>query len=647
MSHLFEGLQLVLTWPASGLMMLGVILGLGVGAVPGLGGIVGMSILLPFSFSMDPAPAFAFLLGMYAVTTTSDSLPAVLLGVPGTAAGAATVVDGYPMAQRGEATRALGAAFAVSGMGGVLGAIALAVTIPFVQPIILSFAPPEYFMLGVLGLTCVGALAGRSLLQGLIAALVGLLLSTIGYSTQGGIPRYFFGSSYLLAGLALVPVALGLFGVPEIVFLSTKNAPVAHFGESADRRRLMLRGIRDAFENWWLVVRCSLIGIYIGLLPGVGGAVADWVAYGHAVHSARDKSQFGKGDVRGVIAPEAANHSVKGSAMLPTIALGIPGTPGLAVMMGAFLVHGLRPGPDMLTTNISLTYSFIWTLVIANIVGAVLMMLWGNQLARITFVRGRLIVPFIMLFVFMGAWMARNDVGDWWTLLAFGVLGTLFKKSGWPRPPIILGFILGPIMETNLDLSVQALHWSWLGRPIVLVMLVALVALVGFAFAKMWRRRGQAPAFSVEGPETGHSGLSVLVAAVVLGTFVTGLLIARDWPWDAGFFPVSVTVPGVLLSAFVLARELRVWRRSEKVTGPSTLSAEAAVFLMFLVLIGITMLMGQIIAIPLVFVGYLLFISRERWTLAIGQALGAALILYFLFDQLLHVVWYPSLVEIL
>jgi len=624
-----------------------VVLGLAVGAVPGLGGIVGMSILLPFSFGMDPAPAFAFLLGMYAVTTTSDALPAVLLGVPGTAAGAATVVDGYPMAQRGEATRALGAAFAVSAIGGVLGAIALALTIPFVQPIILSFAPPEYFMLGVLGLTCVGALSGHSLVKGLLAALLGLLLSTIGYSTQGGIPRFYFGSTYLLAGLALVPVALGLFGIPEIVFLSSKNAPVAHFGESADRRRLMLRGVGDALRNWWLVVRCSLIGIYIGLLPGVGGAVADWVAYGHAVHSARDKSQFGRGDVRGVLAPEAANHSVKGSALLPTIALGIPGTPGLAVMMGAFLVHGLRPGPDMLTTNISLTYSFIWTLVIANIVGAALMMLWGNQLARITFVRGRLIVPFIMLFVFMGAWMARNDVGDWWTLLAFGAIGAVFKKAGWPRPPIILGFILGPIMETNLDLSVQALHWSWLGRPIVLVMIAALIVLLGFALFKLVRRRGAPPAFSVEGDERGNPGLSVLVAGAVLALFAGGLVIARHWPWDAGFFPMSVTIPGVVLAASMLVREVLAWLRAPRTKALPGLGAEAMVFVMFLALIGGTMLLGQILAIPLVFLLYLLFTSRVRWTVAVWQAGVAALVLYVLFDQLLHVVWYPSFVEIL
>jgi len=629
-------------------MLFGVVLGLFFGAVPGLGGIVAMSILLPFSFGMDPPTAFAFLLGMYAVTTTSDSLPAVLLGVPGTAAGAATILDGYPMAQRGEATRALGAAFSVSALGGVLGSVALAISIPFVQPVVLSFGPPEYFMLGFFGLTCVGALTGNSLFKGLLAALFGILLSTVGYSTQGGNPRYYFGSVYLLAGLPLVPLALGLFGLPEIIYLSAKNATIAKSGEEGNRSKQMLLGIQDTFRNWWLVFRASLIGIYVGMLPGAGGAVADWLAYGHAVQSARDKSMFGKGDVRGVIAPEAASHSVKGSAMLPTIAFGIPGTPGLAVMMGAFLIHGLRPGPEMLTTNLELTISFIWTLIIANVVGAGLLMIWGNQLARITFLRGNLIVPMIILFAFMGAWTARNQLGDWWTLIALGVIGYVFKLAGWPRPPVILGFILGPIMETNLDLSYQAMQLRWIERPIVLVMIGLLVLALGFSVWKnRWRDRGKLlVTWSVEGPGTGHPTLSLGLGVLSILVFAAALYQAANWPMDARFFPVTVAVPALILAVIILWRDSIAWVRSGRALFDKELTeflGDSRVFVVFLALVALTVFCGQLIAIPLVVFLYLM-LARERWTIALGQALVAAIILYLLFDRVLHIVWYPSLI---
>jgi putative tricarboxylic transport membrane protein len=644
-----HGLAVVVAWPAIGLMVLGVLLGLCFGAVPGLGGIVGMSILLPFSFGMEPEAAFAFLLGMYAVTTTSDSLPAVLLGVPGTAAGAATVIDGYPMAQRGEATRALGAAFSVSALGGILGAVALAASIPFVRPLILAFAPPEYFMLGVLGLSCVGALSGDSLVKGLLGALLGLLLSTVGYSVEGGSPRYDFDMVYLLAGIPLVPMALGLFGLPEIIFLSGKNAAIAKVGDSGDRRHQMWLGIKDTFRNWGLVVRSSLIGIYVGLLPGGGGAVADWVAYGHAVQSARDKSQFGKGDVRGVIAPEAANHSVKGSALLPTVAFGIPATPGLAVMMGAFLIHGLRPGPEMLTTNLYLTISFIWTLVIANILGAAALMVWGNQLARITFMRGTLIVPFIILFVFMGAWMSRNQMGDWVALIGFGLVGYIFKRAGWPRPPVLLGFILGPIMETNLDITYQVMGWGFVLRPIVAAMIALLAAAAIWALWKSWRgRNAEKTAWSVEISGATDETLSLVLALIMLVVFAAALYTAAQWTPEARFFPIVAMVPAVALTLSMLVRDGGIWLRAGRPGfAPDTpeFLRNSRVFLLFFALVGLTLVLDQLTSVALLVLAYLLLWARERPAIAFGQAAAAVVVLYGLFDRFLHVVWYPSLLS--
>ena len=251
------GLTAAVAWPAVGYLFLGIALGIYFGAVPGLSGLTGMAILLPFTFGMEPVSAFSFLLGMYAVTTTSDSITAILIGVPAGRAAQATVLDGYPMAKRGEAARAFGAAFTCSAIGGVLGGLFMGLSIPIVQPLVLSFAKPELFMLGVLGLTMVGSLSGRSVLKGMIAAGIGLLLSQIGYAEQMAIPRYWFGTTYLLDGLPMVPVVLGLFSLPELV-VARGEANRSHFRHPAPAgQRRDLAGVRDSFVHWWLLLRSS------------------------------------------------------------------------------------------------------------------------------------------------------------------------------------------------------------------------------------------------------------------------------------------------------------------------------------------------------------------------------------------------------
>ena len=287
-----SGLILVIAWPAIGYLFLGVFIGLYFGAVPGLSGLVGMAILLPFTFSMEPVPALAFLPGMFAVTTTSDTIASVLLGIPGTAASQATILDGYPMAMKGEASRAFGAAFTVSAVGGLLGAVVLGLSIPIVKPLILSFTQAEFFMLGLLGLAMVGSLSGDSILRGLTAALIGLGLSFVGYAENGAVPRYWLGASYLLEGLPLIPVVLGLFALPEVIDLAVRNSSISRVPEDRVTGGMMT-GIRDAWRNWWLVLRCTAIGAYVGMLPGLGGSIVDWVAYGHVVQSSKDKEGFG------------------------------------------------------------------------------------------------------------------------------------------------------------------------------------------------------------------------------------------------------------------------------------------------------------------------------------------------------------------
>ena len=341
---LIIGLQLVVEWPSIGYLMLGALLGMWIGAVPGLGGIIGLVLLLPFAFGMEPVPAMALLLGLWTVTTTSDTIASVMLGIPGTVASQATILDGYPLAQQGQAGRAFGAAFTVSAFGGVFGAMILAFSLPIIAPLILAFRSPELFMLGMLGLTMVGTLSGSSMLKGLISAMLGLMLGFIGMAETIAQPRYHFDSLYLLDELPIIPVVLGLFALPELLELAVRNVSISRVPKDQAKGGGVMDGVRDAFKYWWLTLRCSIIGTYIGMLPGLGASIVDWVAYGHAVQSTKDNPRFGQGDIRGVIAPEAANNAIKGGALVPTVAFGIPGSLGTSILLGALVIQGIRPG---------------------------------------------------------------------------------------------------------------------------------------------------------------------------------------------------------------------------------------------------------------------------------------------------------------
>lgn len=625
--------------------MLGVFVGLFFGAVPGLSGLVGLAILLPFTFDMSPVSAFAFLLGMFAVTTTSDTIASVLLGIPGTAASQATVLDGYPLAMRGEASRAFGAAFTVSALGGVIGAVFLGLSIPIFRPLILSFASPEFFLLGVLGLTMVSSLSGGSIVKGVIAASLGLMLSLIGYAEMGAIARYHFDMNYLLDGIPLIPLVLGLFAIPELLELAIRHTSISRVPRD-QAKGSMADGVRDAIRHWWLVIRCSAIGIYVGMLPGLGGSIVDWIAYGHVVQTSKDKSMFGKGDIRGVIAPETANNAMKGAALIPTVAFGIPGSAPMAILLGAFAIQGLTPGPAMLTTDLHITFSLVWTLVIANILGAGLLMIWANQLAKLTFVKGNLIIPAVVLFVFMGAWMSGNQIGDWITMIAFGVIGYLMKESGVPRPPLILGFILGPIMENSLFITNQSYGATgWLLRPVCLVLLVLIVGTVAYSIWSGVRRRERVATARTADAAAGDPRLALPIILLILACSVYVTAGAFDWPFDAAMFPVAIGVPAIVLTALGVVLEARELRRAPVVSSSFLEDLPGAtLFILWLLLpIGATVVVGQRVALPLFMALYLVFWGKFGWRLALTYAAFGWLFLQLMFEKVVHVIWYPSL----
>jgi putative tricarboxylic transport membrane protein len=653
------GLMHVLQWPTFGFLLLGVVVGLWLGAVPGIGGLVGLVIIMPFTYDMSPVAAFALMLSLFAVLSTGDTITSVLLGVPGSAAAAATVLDGYPMAKRGEAARALGAAYTCSMLGGIIGALFMAASLPFILPVILWFGSPEFFMLAVLGLAMCGSLSGASVLKGIGAAFIGLILAQVGYGVIQPVPRFHFGLGYLIDGIPLIPLVLGLFGLPELMELAAKQTSIARVPRVESMWSGIRHGIRDTLQNWWLLIRSSFIGIYIGIVPGLGASVVDWFAYGHAVQSAKDKSQFGKGDVRGVIAPEAANNSVRAGDLIPTVAFGIPSGATTALLLSAMLVHGLRPGTEMLTTKLDITFSFVWTIILSNIIGSVGLMFATFWVARLAFTPGNLLVPGVMLFIFMGCWVGSTDLGDWIALLLGGAFGVLFKGAGWPRPPLIMAVVLGPLMEKSFWLSMQGFGVGFLTRPATMVILtLVLITLYvsgrGILKSRMTGVSGQQVTMG-EGYERNPLA-SVIVSTLGVGIFTFAAFYAQKWGYSVRLFPVVTAVPAAVLFAIVLLRDLKDLRTEVHAKGSFGAVAQAcgeqmsigsaALFLAWIAgAIAITFIAGQTAGILVYMASYLWWWGKAGWkTIALYVAGGWA-ILYVFYDRLLHIFWYPSLLS--
>lgn len=650
-----EGLFLVFQWPAIGFLILGVLIGIWLGAVPGLGGVIGLILLMPFTFDMDPVPAIALLLGMYSVTTTSDTIASVLLGIPGTAASQATVLDGHPLPKKGHAARAFGAAFTVSAFGGVFGALILAASLPLIMPIILAFSKAELFMLGALGLTMVGSLTGRSVVKGLTVVCLGLLMATVGYGETMPIPRFYFGFDYLLDGLPLLPVVLGLFGIPEVMELAVRNSSISNVSKEQAVGGGLMDVVRDALRNWWLAVRCSIIGTYVGMLPGLGPAIVDWIAYGHAVQSAKDTSQFGKGDIRGVIAPEAANNAIKGGALVPTVAFGIPGSLGAAILLGALLIQGIQPGPSMLTTKLDFTFSLVWTIVIANIVAAAMLMIWVKQVAKLAFIPGHLIVPGVVGFVLMGAWLSTTAPGDWIAVIVMGLVGFVMKRGGWPRPPLVLAIILGGIMEQTFHISMRA-HagpsWLW-ERPVVVGIAVVCVLTVILSIRSNLRlRKADSHSAAGEGNER-NPIVSLPFAVILLALFGYAVIESQTWSSSPRLFPFAIAVPALVMTLIIVIGDTRALAVDLRTKGPpgriwadfSDTHDIRKILAFFVYLIGVlllTLLIGQKLALPIFVAVYLLRWGKYSFGLAAIYALSTYVVLIVFYDRVLNLFWHRS-----
>ena len=639
----------------------GVLVGLALGVIPGLGGIIGMALLLPFTFNMDAYSAFAFLLGMGSVTATSDTIPAILFGVPGTVGSAATILDGYPLAKQGQAGRALGAAYSASLLGGLFGALLLGISVPVLRPVMLYLGSPELLAFAVFGLSMVAVLSGGTPLRGLTAGGFGLMVAMIGADPQTGTLRWTLDTLYLWDGLPLVPVTLGLFALPEIADLAIARRSIAANGR-LDTRAGQWLGVKDTLRNWWLVIRVSWLGSALGAVPGIGSAIIDWVAYGHAARTEKGASEtFGKGDIRGVIASEGSNNAKEGGALVPTIAFGVPGSASMAILLGAFMIHGLVPGPDMLTRNLSVTYSMVWSVALANILGAGICFMFSNQFAKIAAIRFAVIVPLILSVVFIGAFQGSRQWGDLFTLLFFGVLGWVMKRMRWPRPPVILGVVLGGIVERYLFISVERYGTDWLWRPVVMIVFV--ISLIGLArpllreFKTAGGARGLLTKFSRPGFDI--QTLFYLAFIALIGIMVYQ---ATSWNFSARIVPLTVGVAALMFATTSLlnytfrkagaggagegiesdlkkALHLDIQAEDQDL-GPKLIMRRALDYLGWLLaFLGATALIGMLPTVMMFVIAYMRVEGRERWRLTLACASALTLASWFIFDRLLSLPW--------
>ncbi len=475
-----------------GVVIAAVFSGILFGVVPGLGGKVGIALCIPFVLGIDPLAGLVFLVSMHAVVHTGGSVPSILLGVPGTAVDAATCVDGYPLARQGQAGRALGASLFASAFGGVIGAAFLLAMLPVLEPVILAISPAEYFLLTLLGITFISSVSAGNLRKGIIVGCFGLGLSFVGLSPYSGEPRYAFGQLFLWEGIDLATAVLALFAVPEMIALGARQVTGVkeHGPPMVYRNADVLTGIRDVVRHRWLAVRTSVMGAAIGMVPGLGGEAAAWICYGHAVRSAVDPERFGKGAIEGVIAPETANNSKEGGALLPTLFSGIPRRSGMATMLGALVALGVQPGPDILLNDRELVFTMVITLVVANLVAVAMLLLVARHLVRLVQLAEPMLVPVVFVLVLLGSQVSALNWQHSIILLVLGLFGYGLKRFGWPRAPFAIGLALGSIAEVSLIQALEISGPTFFLRPFSLV----LELLIVITIAQYWWRRRQSGA---------------------------------------------------------------------------------------------------------------------------------------------------------
>ncbi|MDA1174455.1 MAG: tripartite tricarboxylate transporter permease [Chloroflexi bacterium] len=664
----------------------GTIIGVLSGALPG-GAVPTLVVLLGFAYGMDPFIALPLAIGMVSTVPTGDTLPAVLLGIPGSTSGQATILDGNPMARQGRAGVALSAAYFASLIGGVVGAIFLLITIPVARPVVNSFGAAEFFILGLVAIMVVGVVSSGALLRGLMVGAIGLLISTVGFDAGSGIARSTFGVDYLWSGIHIVPVVIGLFALPEFIDMIISDQPIARSAGSDLMKQAnsgRREGMNEVLHNWPLVFRSAGLGVFVGLLPGIGGSLAQWLAYASARQTVSGGTKtFGTGDVRGVIAPESANNAVDGGSLVPTLFFGVPGSVGMAIFLGFLVILGLQPGPSMLDEHLDLTMTIVFALVLANVFATSLALAFTPWLAKIAFVRPNVLVPLAFATLSLAAFQANFQIADLLVMLAFGFVGFFMKTYGWPRPPIIIAVVLGPIVDKFYSIASQTYGWEMFTRiPVIAILSLAIVT----GAYTVWVQRkvtSQTPLPDGEGdiadlvavaaapePAAPHRSLKAKLRPTANGVFVAFAGVAfiyflaisqwcgsldfchgKDWPLTAARLPFLASIAGIIVvTLYALVHLIQAPSTGERKimdigrtkTGDDRSTVLRRTFKALGSTVGFVFsiwLVGFQITVPIYIFLYLWIFGQTRWWQALIGSLLFVFILYFFFDNVIHVTW--------
>lgn len=458
----------------------GVIGGIIAGALPGLTATMGVAILVPFTFAMPPVPGILMLLGLYAGAIYGGSIAAILIRTPGTPSAAATVLDGSPLFDKGEGGRALGIATLASVFGGIGSSIFLIFLAPILSRVALSFSAPEYFALAVFGLTIIASISGDSMTKGLLSGFFGLLIATIGIDPIQGYGRFTLGTVNLLDGVAFIPALIGLFAFAEVLNQFEKLIEPKKVSYSLKNLIPTREDIKTVIG---ILIKSTFIGTFVGALPGAGGDIASFVCYNEAKRSSKHPEKFGTGIIEGVAAAESGNNSSTGGALIPTLSLGIPGDSVTAVIIGALMIQGLRPGPLLFRDNLDIVYAIFMGFFLANVFMGIFGLMGAGLLAKIVTMSKRVLMPIVMVLAVVGSFAINNSIFDIGVMMVLGVIGYLMQKIDIPMGPIVLALILGPMAESNFRRALIMSRGSFtifLTRPISLALIAfSLISLVG------------------------------------------------------------------------------------------------------------------------------------------------------------------------
>lgn len=472
-------------------MFIGIIVGIIIGILPAIGGLVAMAMVLPFVFWMRPLEALPFIITISVASCTGGSMTSILLNIPGDEVNAATLIDGFPMTKKGEGSRAIGASLLSSSLGGIASIILSLVTIPMILYIVMAIRSADMVFVILLGISFVAGLGERAVVKNSISGLLGLLTSLIGFQAVTGEPRFIYGSNYLYGGLGLVPVIVGLFALPEAIDLAATGSSIAKAEAKLGRTQALVLGTRDVFLHWGLWLRSMVIGWVVGVIPGIGGIVAAFISYGQAKATSKYPEKFGTGCIEGVIAPQSALCAVQGGALLTTLALGIPGSAGMVIILGAFILLGYVPGPAMITDHLDLSLTLLLVVVVGNILTAVICFGVIPYVTKIVTVPASILFPMLVVLGFVGAFLVNEQLADVVIAVIFTLVGVAMRKFGYSRPAFLLGFVLGILFEKYLFIAISASGPLFFLRPIPLVLIAIIIG--AFSYSPIRNRFAKGP----------------------------------------------------------------------------------------------------------------------------------------------------------